>query len=113
MEIGIRLETKKFFIYFHRGVEIEFADETLLDQLFGPEISIAQVDVYIDDFKFQIATIVGIQSETNVEILEESGKLTSLKDFRDVDLKPIGGWVSFLIHIYSKVSIIRPSVLGF
>ena len=100
MEIGIRLETKKFFIYFHRGAEIEFADETLLDQLFGPEISIAQVDVYSDDFKFQIASIVGIQAETNVEILEESGKLTSLNAFRDVDLKPVGGWVSLIIHIY-------------
>ena len=92
-EIGIRLKKETFSIYFHKGVEIEFDDETLLGQLFGPEIIIAQVDIFIPS-----AALVAIKSEKNFEILTESGEILSLEagpeNLKTVDLKRIGIWVS-------------------
>jgi hypothetical protein len=97
--LGIRSRLKKenFSIYFHHGVEIEFDDETLLDQVFDPEISIAQVDVLLPS-----AALVKIKSETNFEILEESGKITILEAGPEfsVDLKRIGVLVSLLVIKY-------------
>ena len=93
-EIKSRLEKENFSIYFHNGVEIEFDDETLLGQVFDPEIIIAQVDVLLPS-----AALVKIKSETNFEILEESGKITILETGPEmsVDLKRIGVWVSLLV----------------
>ena len=90
MGIRTRLKKENFSIYFHHGVEIEFDDETLLGQVFDPEISIAQVDVLLPS-----AALVKIKSETNFEILEESGKITILEAGLElsVDLKRIGLWV--------------------
>ena len=100
MEIRSRLKWENFSIYFHNSVEIEFDDETLLGQLFGPEIindqGVAQVDVFIPS-----AAHVTIQSESNVEILEASGKILSLdvgpKNSKTVDLKRIG----YLVSLFS------------
>ena len=68
MEIRNRLKKENFSIYFHNGVEIEFDNETLLGQLFGPEIineqGVAQVDVFLPS-----AALVTIKSERNFEIL--------------------------------------------
>ena len=97
MEIRNRLKKENFSIYFHNGVEIEFDDETLLGQLFGPEIineqGVAQVDVFLPS-----AALVTIKSERNFEILESSGRILSLEtgpeNSKTVDLKPIGNWVS-------------------
>ena len=88
------MKRKNFSIYFHDGVEIEFDDETLLGQVFDPEIIIAQVDVLQP-----YAALVKIKSETNFEILEESGKITILEAGPEmsVDLKQIGVWVSFCL----------------
>ena len=97
MEIRNRLKKENFSIYFHNGVEIEFDDETLLGQVFDPEISIAQVDVLLPS-----AALVKIKSETNFEILEESGKITILEAGPElsVDLKRIGVLVSLLVIKY-------------
>ena len=101
MEIKICLKKENFSIYFHNGVEIEFDDETLLGQLFGPESindqGVAQVDVFLPS-----AAKVNIKSEhseleTNFEILTESGEILSLdgsENSKTVDLKRIGKWVS-------------------
>ena len=93
-EIRSCLKKENFSIYFHNGVEIEFDDETLLGQLFGPEITIAQVDVFLPS-----AALVKIKSERNFEILEESGKITILEAGPElsVDLKRIGYWVSLFV----------------
>ena len=92
-----KLKKKNFSIYFHDGVEIEFDDETLLGQVFDPEIIIAQVDVLLP-----FAALVKIKSETNFEILEECGKITILEAGPElsVDLKRIGFWVSLLVTKY-------------
>ena len=102
MEIRSRLKKENFSIYFHNGVEIEFDDETLLGQLFCPEIindqGVAQVDVFLPS-----AALVSIKSEQselqrNFEILEQSGEIISLEagpgNSKTVDLKRIGKWVS-------------------
>ena len=98
MEIRSRLKKENFSIYFHNSVEIEFDDETLLGQLFGPEITIAQVDVLLPS-----AALVSIKSEQselqrNFEILVKSGEIISLdngpENSKTVDLKRIGKWVS-------------------
>ena len=92
-----RLKKKNFSIYFHDGVEIEFDDETLLGQVFDPEIIIAQVDVLLPS-----SALVKIKSETNFEILEESGKITILEAGPElsVDLKRIVFWVSLFVIKY-------------
>ena len=97
LEIRSRLKKENFSIYFHNSVEIEFDDETLLVQVFDPEIIIAQVDVLLPS-----AALVKIKSETNFEILEESGKITILEAGLElsVDLKRIGFWVSLLVIKY-------------
>ena len=97
MEIRSRLKKENFSIYFHNGVEIEFDNETLLGQLFGPEIineqGVAQVDVFLPS-----AALVTIKSESNFEILEASGEILSLEagpeNSKTVDLKRIGYLVS-------------------
>ena len=97
LEIRSCLKKENFSVYFHNGVEIEFDDETLLGQVFDPEIIIAQVDVLLPS-----AALVKIKSETNFEILEESGKITILEAGPElsVDLKRIGFWVSLLVIKY-------------
>ena len=99
LEIRSRLKKENFSIYFHNSVEIEFDDETLLVQVFDPEIIIAQVDVLLPS-----AALVKIKSESNFEILEESGKITVLEAGPEfsVDLKRIGFWVSLLVIKYSS-----------
>ena len=94
LEIRSCLKKENFSVYFHNGVEIEFDDETLLGQVFDPEIIIAQVDVLLPS-----AALVKIKSETNFEILEESGKITILEAGPEmsVDLKQIRVWVS--LHV--------------
>ena len=100
-EIRSLLKKENFSIYFHNGVEIEFDDETLLGQLFCPEIindqGVAQVDIFLPS-----AALVKIKSETNFEILEESGKITILEAGPElnVDLKRIGFWVSLFVIKY-------------
>ena len=95
LEIRSRLKRENFSIYFHNGVEIEFDDETLLGQLFGPEIindqGVAQVDVFLPS-----AALVKIKSEGNFEILEESGEILKVgpENSKTVDLRRIGNWVS-------------------
>ena len=97
LEIRSCLKKENFSVYFHNGVEIEFDDETLLGQVFEPEIIIAQVDVLLPS-----AALVKIKSESNFEILEESGKITVLEAGPEfsVDLKRIGFWVSLLVIKY-------------
>ena len=97
LEIRSCLKKENFSVYFHNGVEIEFDDETLLGQVFDPEIIIAQVDILLPS-----AALVKIKSETNFEILEESGKITVLEAGPElsVDLKRIGFWVSLLVIKY-------------
>ena len=102
MEIRSRLKKENFSIYFHNGVEIEFDDETLLGQVFDPEIindqGVAQVDVFLPSAA--LVTIKSEQSEAegNFEILVESGVILSLEvgpeNSKTVDLKRIGKWVS-------------------
>ena len=106
MEIRNRLKKENFSIYFHNGVEIEFDDETLLGQLFGPEIindqGVAQVDVFLPS-----AALVKIKSESNVDILEASGEILSLEagpeNSKTVDLKRIG----YLVRLFT-ISCILP-----
>ena len=97
LEIRSCLKKENFSVYFHNGVEIEFDDETLLGQVFDPEIIIAQVDVLLPS-----AALVKIISEANFEVLEESGKITVLEAGPEfsVDLKRIGFWVSLLVIKY-------------
>ena len=97
LEIRSCLKKENFSVYFHNGVEIEFDDETLLGQVFDPEIIIAQVDVLLPS-----AALVKIKSESNFEILEESGKITILEAGLElsVDLKRIGFWVSLFVIKY-------------
>ena len=97
LEIRSCLKKENFSVYFHNGVEIEFDDETLLGQVFDPEIIIAQVDVLLPS-----AALVKIKSETNFEILEESGKITILEAGPElnIDLKRIGFWVSLFVIKY-------------
>ena len=94
MEIRNRLKKENFSICFHNGAEIEFDDETLLSQVFDPEIIIAQVDILLPS-----AALVKIKSERNFEILEESGKITILEAGPElsVDLKRIGFRVSLFV----------------
>ena len=75
-------------LYFHQGVEIEFDDETRLNQVFSSEIEVIQVDVFLPK-----AAVITIKSKKNIEILEKNGKIKSLKaDIPDdTDLKPISG----------------------
>ena len=108
MEIRNRLKKENFSIYFHNGVEIEFDDETLLGQLFGPEIineqGVVQVDVFLPS-----AALVTIKSESNFEILEASGKILSLdvgpKNSKTVDLKRIG----YLVSLFSNCMFLNPN----
>ena len=97
LEIRSCLKKENFSVYFHNGVEIEFDDETKLGQLFEPEIIIAQVDVLLPS-----AALVKIKSESNFEILEESGEIKVLEAGPEfsVDLKQIGIWVSLLVIKY-------------
>ena len=97
LEIRSCLKKENFSVYFHNGVEIEFDDETLLGQVFDPEIIIAQIDVLLPS-----AALVKIKSESNFEILEESGKITILEAGPElsVDLKRIGVLVSLLVIKY-------------
>ena len=97
LEIRSRLKRENFSIYFHNSVEIEFDDKTLLVQVFDPEIIIAQVDVLLPS-----AALVKIKSETNFEILEESGKITILEDGPElnIELKRMGFWVSLFVIKY-------------
>ena len=98
-----KLRTEAYFIYFHQGVEIEFDDDTLLSELFGPESindqGVAQVDVFLP-----AAALVSIKldslSERNCKILDEYGEIVTLEPGSEdgVNLKPVGGWVSLLIH---------------
>ena len=101
LEIRSRLKKENFSIYFHNSVEIEFDDETLLVQVFDPEIIIAQVDVLLPS-----AALVRIKSETNFEILEESGEITVLEAGPEfsVDLKRIRFWVSLFVIKYCSFS---------
>ena len=107
MEIRNRLKKENFSIYFHNGVEIEFDDETLLGQLFCPEIindqGVAQVDVFEPSaarvkIKSETRDPTRSLSETNFEILGD-GKITILEAGPEssVNLKRIGFWVSLLI----------------
>ena len=97
LEIRSCLKKENFSVYFHNGVEIEFDDETLLGQVFDPEIIIAQIDVLLPS-----AALVKIKSESNFEILEESGEIKVLEAGPEfsVDLKQIGIWVSLLVIKY-------------
>ena len=101
LEIKSLLKKENFSIYFHNGVEIEFDDETLLGQLFCPEIindqGVAQVDVFLPS-----AAQVNIKTEINCKILEDSGEILTLEPGSEesVYLKPVGGWVSLLTREY-------------
>ena len=97
LEIRSCLKKENFSVYFHNGVEIEFDDETLLGQVFDPEIIIAQIDVLLPS-----AALVKIKSESNFEILEESGKIAILEAGPEmsVDLKRIGVLVSLFVIKY-------------
>ena len=96
-----KLRTEAYFIYFHQGVEIEFDDDTLLSELFGPDFinnqGVAQVDVFLPS-----AAQVNIKTERNCKILEDSGEILTLEPGSEesVYLKPVGGWVSLLIWEY-------------
>ena len=97
LQIKERLAKENFSIYFHQSIEIEFDDTTLLEQVFGPEAVNAQVDVYLQP-DVTIDTFVGIISETNIEILEESEiKPLQAGTKLTIDLKRIGYLVSTYI----------------
>ena len=106
LEIRSCLKKENFSVYFHNGVEIEFDDETLLGQLFGPEIineqGVAQVDVFLPS-----AALVTIKSESNFEILEASGEILSLgpENSKTVDLKRIG----YLVSLFSNCMFLNPN----
>ena len=111
LELRSRLKKENFSIYFHLSVEIELDDETLLCQVFGPEIindqGVAQVDVFLPSaalvkIKSETRDPTRSLSETNFEILEESGKITILEAGPElsVDLKRIVFWVSLFVIKY-------------
>ena len=112
MEIRSRLKKENFSIYFHNGVEIEFDDETLLGQLFCPEIindqGVAQVDVFLPyaaqvKIKSETRDPTRSLSETNFEILGD-GKITILEAGPEssVNLKRIRVGVSLFVIEYSS-----------
>ena len=101
-KMDIELEKEAYLIYFHQGVEIEFDDETLLSQLFGPESINDQGVAQVDIFPLTAAHVsikLNYLSERNCEILEDSGDILTLEPGSEdsVNLKPVGGWVSLLI----------------
>ena len=106
MEIRNRLKKENFSIFIHKSFEIEFDDETLLGQLFGPEIineqGVVQVDVFLPS-----AALVTIKSESNFEILEASGEILSLgpENSKTVDLKRIG----YLVSLFSNCMFLNPN----
>ena len=74
-----KLRTEAYFIYFHQGVEIEFDDNTLLSELFGPDLindqGVAQVDIFLPS-----AAEVNIKTQRNCKILEDSGEILTLEE---------------------------------
>ena len=91
-------------LYFHQGVEIEFDDETRLNQVFSSEIEVIQVDVFLPK-----AAVITIKSKKNIEILEKNGKIKSLKaEIQDeTDLKPISGTSAQVVSLLANISTLK------
>ena len=100
-----KLRTEAYFIYFHQGVEIEFDDDTLLSELFGPDFindqGVAQVDVF-QPSAAQVSIKLDSLALENCEILDESGEIVTLEpeNSEDVYLKPMGRWVRVSLRTY-------------
>ena len=91
-------------LYFHKGVEIEYDDETLLNQVFSPKIEVIQVDVFCP-----FAALVTIKSEIDIEILDKKRKIKSLKaEIPDeTDLKPISGTSAQVVSLLANFSTLK------
>ena len=101
-ELKEKIKTEFVSIYFHNGVEIEFGDEILLWQLFGPESindqGVAQVDILEPQISAQsiLKDDFFIKSEKRVQILETSGNILTLLpgEEKRVTVSGINRWVS-------------------
>ena len=97
-------------LYFHQGVEIEFDDETLLNQVFSSEIEVVQVDVFLPS-----AAVVTIKSEKKIEILEKNGKIKVLEAGieDETDLKPTSGTLPVIKSVQGVSLLANFSTLKF
>ena len=101
-ELKEKIKTEYVSIYFHNGIEIEFGDEILLGQLFGPESindqGVAQVDILKPKISAQsiLKDDILIKSEKRVQILETSGNILTLLpgEEKRVTVNGINRWVS-------------------
>ena len=109
-KIEVSVGQENVALYFHQGVEIEFDDETRLNQVFSSEIEVVQVDVFLPS-----AAVVTIKSEKKIEILEKNGKIKVLEAGieDETDLKPTSGTLPVIKSVQGVSLLANISTLKF